>query len=44
MCRFKALHSEIGPTMDENRMLHGRIGGNGQPDTSTKQKNLRKKS
>ncbi len=44
MCRFKALHSEIGPTMDENRVLHGGIGGNGQPDTSTKQKNLRKKS
>jgi hypothetical protein len=44
LCRFKALHSEIGPTMDENRMLHSGTGGNGKPDASTPQKNPRKKS
>ncbi|MDD4986440.1 MAG: hypothetical protein PHQ43_11800 [Dehalococcoidales bacterium] len=44
LCRFKALHSEIGPTRDEDLVLHGGVDSNIQPDASTLQKNPRKKS
>ena len=44
LCRFKMLHSEIGPTMDENRALHSGINKNCQPDASTAPKNPKKMS